>query len=75
MTTVTISDGIKSSTQVVPDGSPSYAELWMENQSLKLHLSAALSRANENWDIVESIACGETISCPTCNKRKPCLCD
>lgn len=75
MTTVTMSDGKTASTLVVPDGSKTYAVLLAENEALRAEVEALKAQVQSTWDIVEAVACGETLECPTCNKRKPCLCD
>ena len=34
-----------------------------------------LPRADEVWGTLEEVATGAGITCPTCKKQKPCLCD
>ena len=37
-------------------------------------LKEANRRADDNWGILESVACGEGLECPSCGKQRPCLC-
>lgn len=37
--------------------------------------SRPVPRAEEVWQTVEDVATGAGLTCPTCNKTKPCLCD
>jgi hypothetical protein len=32
-------------------------------------------QAQQNWDALESVCTGERLTCPTCQKSQPCLCD
>jgi flagellar biosynthesis regulator FlaF len=50
-------------------------ELVGRNVDLLDALEEANRRAETYWNTVETIACGETLECPICQKRKPCLCD
>jgi malate/lactate dehydrogenase len=72
MTTIThsVQNGTTSAASclVVPDGSPTYAELLAErdrllkeNARLVEELSKEAARADNNWEVLESVACGETI--------------
>lgn len=33
------------------------------------------SKAQSNWDIVETVALGEKLECEVCGKYHPCCCD
>lgn len=32
-------------------------------------------KAQQNWDLVETVACGEQLLCEKCKKYHPCECD
>ncbi len=76
MTTITYSRiGEFTSTVVVPDGSPTYHELLGEIARLKQELAEANKRADDNWEAVEDLATCAGITCPTCGRQRPCLCN
>jgi tRNA A-37 threonylcarbamoyl transferase component Bud32 len=33
------------------------------------------ARISDIWETVEDVACGTSLTCPTCNRRMPCNCE
>lgn len=61
---------------------PSYDDLLAERDRLMQHNAQLISElcevraaAAEYWQVVESVACGETMQCVVCGKQHPCCCD
>ncbi len=76
------SDGGSGSCRVLEAGEPTYAELWEERNSLLKanaalidELSRAKQQVQDNWELVETVACGERLKCSICDNYHPCECD
>lgn len=80
MVIITYNDGRSTSAVRVPDGSPPYSQLMEERDRLikenakLIDLLAKNNPPSDLWEVVECVACGEALPCPTCKKYKPCCC-
>lgn len=71
---VTTKIGNSTSCLVLPDDSPTYSDLLARVGELEKELAEAKKEACDNWQVLESVCCGEGIPCVKCGKQRPCLC-
>jgi len=50
------------------------AHLEAEVKRLHAELTKAQAQAQANWDALETVSCGEGLTCEDCKKSRPCTC-